>query len=118
MTYGRKVNADLVGTAGLEPTVEQAGDRAPVAARVTPDNLPMRDRRTAAGTHRHALARVRMAVDRLLDHTLRPVRSAPNEGEIGPLERSFAAMVGELSRQTVVGAVGLCHHHQPARVLV
>ena len=59
-----------------------------------------------------------MAVDRLVDHALGPVRSPPHEGQVAALQRSGAAMVGELGRQRPMGAVVLRHHHQTRGVLV
>ena len=46
------------------------------------------------------------------------VRRAPDEGQIGALQRSGAAMVGELRRQRLMGPVGLGDDHQPGRILV
>ena len=72
----------------------------------------------AVRTHRHALARPGMAVDRLVDRALRPIRRAPHEGEVAALQRAGAAVIGELGGERAMGAVGLGDDHQAGRVLV
>ncbi len=48
----------------------------------------------------------------------RPVRRAPREGEIGPLQRPGAPMIGELGGQPAVRTVGFRYHHHAGRILV
>ena len=60
-----------------------------------------------------------VAVERLIDGAVRPLRRAPGQSEIAALERFVAlAMVGELRGQRPMRAVVLRHHHQPGGVLV
>src|SRR5260370_12108389 len=47
-----------------------------------------------------------------LFRSLGPVRRPPHEGQVAALQRSGAAMVGELGCKRPVGAVVLGHHHQ------
>ncbi len=73
----------------------------------------------AAFANRHTVAGDFVPVDRPVDGAARPIRRAPDEGQIAALERSAAAAVArELRRQRLVRAVVLCHHHQSARILV
>src|SRR5437667_5757441 len=60
-----EVDADLVRAPALEPAGKQARDRRAVAAAIALEHLPMRDGSAASGAHRHLLARVRVAADRL-----------------------------------------------------
>ena len=52
--------------------------------------------RAAIRTHRHFVAGLAVPADRRLDGTLGPVRHAPDEGQIGPLQYPGTAMIGEL----------------------
>src|SRR5712691_12254426 len=65
VTDRRQMDADLVGTAGFEPAGQETGDRRAVAADIAFEHLPVRDGLAAAGTHRHLVARARVAIDRL-----------------------------------------------------
>ena len=80
-----EMDADLVGAAGLQPAGREARDRLAVGAEVAFEHLPMGDRLAAALAHRHLVARARVAVDRLVDGAARPVRHAPDEGQIAAL---------------------------------
>src|SRR5262249_18070970 len=100
-----EVHADLVRAPGLEPAGEEACDRRAVAAAVALEHLPMRHRGAAARTHRHLLARARMAADRLVDGAARALRHAPDKGEIAAAQRLAAPVVGELPAQCAVRAV-------------
>lgn len=113
-----EVDADLVGAAGLELTGEQGGDRLAVLTREALDHPPMGHGVTAALAHRHFLSGVRMPVDRLIDGAAFPVRHAPDKGHVAAAHLAGAAMVGELRRQRLVGAVVLGGHHQSGGVLV
>src|SRR6266702_7398825 len=62
-----EVDADLVRAPALEPAGNETRDRRAVAAAIALEQLPMRDRGAAPRAHRHLLARVRMAPDRLVD---------------------------------------------------
>ena len=64
----------------------------------------MGDGLAAALAHRHFLPRMRMAVDRRIDGAARPVRHAPDEGEIAAPHRAGAAVVGELRGQRLMCA--------------
>src|SRR5215470_15609982 len=80
-----EMDADLVGTAGLEPALQQAGDGTAVLALVPLQHLPMGHRLAgaaglaagaagpAANAHRLAVAGMRMAADRGVDGALGPV---------------------------------------------
>src|SRR5438105_1687830 len=113
-----EVDADLVRAPALEPAGKQARNRRAVAAAIALEHLPMRDRGAAAGAHRHLLARVRVAADRLVDAAARALRHAPDEGEIGAAQRLAAPAGGELAAQRAVRAVGLGRHKKAARILV
>src|SRR5262249_50808595 len=81
--------------------------------------LPMGDSLPAAFANRHAVAGDPVPVDWPVDRAARPLRRAPDKGQITALERpSFAAMARELFRQAFVRAVVLGHHHQARGVLV
>src|SRR5580700_9618645 len=115
MAYRGQMDPDLVGPAGFEPAEQEARHRLLRPAGfaglvgfggVALEHLKMGDRLAAALADRHALARLRMAVDRPVDGAMRTIRRAPNEGQIGALERLAAfAVVGELLRQAAMGAV-------------
>src|SRR5215208_8366386 len=107
-----QMNANLMGAAGLQPTCEQARNRAAVLALIALEDLPMGDRLPAAGAYRPAVAGTCMAVDRGINGALGPVRHAPDEGEIAARERAAAAVVGELGGERMVGAVVLGHDHE------
>src|SRR5439155_3147935 len=92
-----QVDADLMRAPAPEPAGNEARDRRAVAAAIALEHLPMRDRGAAAGAHRHLLARVRVAADRLVDAAARALRHAPDEGEIGAAQRLAAAAGGELA---------------------
>src|SRR5215218_2148236 len=113
-----QMNANLMGAAGLQPTGEQARNRAAVLALIPLEDLPMGDRLPAPGAYRLAVAGTWMAVDRSINGALGPVRHAPDEGEIAARERTGAAMVGELGGERVMRAIVLGHDHEPAGVLV
>jgi hypothetical protein len=113
-----EVNPDLMGPAGLEPAGHKRRDRLAV---VTAENFPhfiMGDRLTAARAHGHLFARVGMTVDRRIDGAARPVRRAPDKGEIAALHRPGPAVVGKLRCERLMGAVVLGRDHQPRSVLV
>ncbi len=113
-----EVDADLVSAAGLELAGEQGGDRFGIAAVEGLDHFPVGDRITAALTHRHFLTAIRVPVDRLVDGAGFSARRSPGERHVAAPHFAGAAMVGELRRQRLVGAVVLGHHHQAGGVLV
>src|ERR1700674_4020541 len=125
------MHPNLVGAAGFEAAQEQAGDwlswpraspcpRArPVRRAVAFEHFPVGYCLAPALAHCHAVARLRVAVDRPVDGAARPIRRSPDEGEIGALERlAAAAMVGELCRERAVRAVALRYDHEAGRILV
>ena len=57
-------------------------------ALVALEHLPMGDGFPPAFSHRHAVTRPRVAVERLVDGAARPVGRPPGERQIGALERS------------------------------
>src|SRR6202789_3410178 len=70
-----QMHADLMGAPGLQPALDQAGER-PRAE--TLDHAVARARELAAGSHhRHALADARIASDLALDDPLPPPRAPP-----------------------------------------
>src|SRR5262245_62176665 len=113
-----------MGAPGLEPAVEQTRNHrgtAPLRAGRTMwlggrwvffQDLPQRYGLAPPGTHRHPVAGLWVAIDRLVDQALGPVRRPPREGQVAALQRSRAAMVGELSGKRPMGAVVLGDHHQ------
>src|SRR5262249_2975846 len=100
---GRGVDRDLMGAPGLEPAGEEARYWRTVAAGIAFEHLPMRDRGAAAGAHRHLLAQPRVTADRLVDGAARPLRRAPNEGEIPATPRLAAAGGGGLAAGRALG---------------
>src|SRR5262249_9276086 len=118
MADGREVYADLMGAPGLEPAGEEARYWRTVAAGIAFEDLPMRDRGAAAGAHRHLLAQPRVTADRLVEGAAGPRRGAQKEGEIPATQLLAAAVVGELAAERAVGALGLGHHHETARILI
>src|SRR3974377_2622420 len=58
-----------------------------------------------------------MAVERRVNHALRPAGRRPDESEIAPLKRSLF-LVGELGGQRPMRRVRLGHHHQASCILV
>src|SRR5438270_14091712 len=73
----------------------------------------------AAFTHRHTVARARVAIDRAIDAAMRAVGRPPDKREIAALERRAAtAVIGELCSQRSMGAIVLRHHHEAGRILV
>jgi hypothetical protein len=128
-----QMHPNLVGAAGFQPAGQEARHRrfglfrvpgpadtpGPGLARIALQHLPMGDGLAPALAHRHALAGLGVTVDRLVDGAVGAVGRPPDEGEIAPLERlASLAMVGELRRQRLVGAVVLRHHHHAGGVLV
>src|SRR5215467_11215026 len=121
-----------MGASSLEPAVEQTGDsrggtaslRACREQAVLPGRgiifqyFPQRYGFPPPRAHRHPVAGLWMAIDRLVDDTLGPVRRSPHERPVAALQWSSAAMVGELSRKRTVSTVILGHHHQAGRILV
>src|SRR6185503_12001490 len=82
-------------------------------------HFPVGDGLAPALAHRHAVAGLRVAVDRPIDGTARPLRCSPDESEIAAIERVAAtAVVGELPGERTVGAVVLRHDHEAGGVLV
>src|SRR6185437_6890418 len=114
-----QVDTDLVSPAGFEPACQETCDwdaRAPALgstniaflSAIALQHLPMGDSLPAAFADRHAVAGDPVPVDWPVDRAPRPVRRAPDEGQVAALERpSFAAMARELFRQAFVGAVVL-----------
>src|SRR5690606_27063309 len=99
MADRREMDADLVGPTGLQPAFDQRGDRRLSGRAIGFGHAVMGDR-LAAGTvaalHLDLLAVADRAAERQVDGRLPTVGHAPGEGEITALERSGAAMVGEL----------------------
>src|SRR5215831_16801650 len=102
-----QVDPDLMGAAGLEPAGEEARDRAAVLSVVALQDLPVGDRRASALAHCAAVAGAGVAIERSIDGAARPIRHAPDEGEVAARERTGSAMVGELAGEGMVRAVVL-----------
>src|SRR5579871_6979576 len=112
-----QMHPDLMGPAGFQSAKQERGYRCfgalafaglPHWPKIPFQHLPMRDSRAAALTHRHLLAGFRMPVDRLIDHSMQPLGRAPDEGEVGTLERLTAlTVIGELRGERLMGAVVL-----------
>jgi len=113
-----EMNPDLMGSPGFELTGEKCRHRLAVTAREAFQEFPVSDGFAAALAHGHFFAGVRVAVDRLIDGAPRAVGGAPDERHIAAAQRARAAVVGELRRQRLVGAVVLGHDHQARGVLV
>src|SRR6516162_7205528 len=77
----------------------------------------MRDRMTSAGAYGALVAGIGIAVERRVNHALRPAGRGPDEGEIAALKRSLF-LVGELGRERAMRRVRLGHHHQASCALV
>ncbi len=113
----REMNPDLVSTTGLETECKEARDR--VAGRaVGLDQPPARDGAPAVAPHAHPFPGVRVTPDRGIDGTDRLVRQAPDEAEVFALERTGAAVIGELCRERPMSGFGLGDDQQARRVLV
>ena len=59
-----------------------------------------------------------MPPDRLLDGAAGALRPSPDQSEVAAAQRPGAAVVGELLAERMVGAIGLGHDQEPARILV
>ncbi len=114
-----QMDADLVGAAGFQPAGEQARHRLAVGAGIALQHLPMGDRPRGRPSRTAILSRAcGWRPSGASTVPLRPVRHAPDEGEIAALQRAGAAVIGELRGQPPVRAVGLGDDHQAGGVLV
>src|SRR5437763_15256154 len=79
----------------------------------------MGDGLAAAFTHRHAVARTRVAIDRTINRAMRAVGRPSNKREIPALERrGAAAVIGELCSERRMRAIVLRYHHEAGRILI
>src|SRR5688500_10657964 len=101
----REMHPNLVGAPGFQAAGEQARERLAVGAAVFSQELPVGYRLATAGPDRLLVARLGVAVERSVDCAPRPLRRAPHEGEIGALQRSGAAVIGELGRKCAMCTV-------------
>ncbi len=88
--FGRFPAGRAGGSPPAAPRPSALPARRGPAAAVALQHLPMGDGLAAALAHRHAVAGLRMAVDRPVDGAVRPLRRAPDEGQIAALERLAA----------------------------
>src|SRR6476620_11267 len=89
----RQMDPDLVGAPGLEAALDQARYRFAVLAVEALQHLPVGDGVAPATADRHAVATLRMPVDRLVDGALGARRRAPDERQIAAPQRAGAAVV-------------------------
>ena len=68
--------------------------------------------------HDDLLAVMRGAGERCLDRSAPPLGHAPDDRQVGALQRPGAAVIGELRRERLMGEVVLGHHEQARGVLV
>src|ERR1700738_5261285 len=115
---GGEMDADLVGSSGLEPAGEQARDRRSTNPGVAFEHLPVGHGGPSSLTHGHLFAGVRMASHRLVDGAARPPGCAPDKGEVAAPQSSSAPVISERTRQCKVSAISLGNGKKPARVLV
>src|SRR5205085_7094575 len=113
-----KIYPDLMGAPSLELTGQQRRDRFAVAPLEAFLDLPMGHGLTAALAHRHFLAGMRMAVDRLVHRAALPAWHPPDKRHIAAPHRPGTSMIGELRGQRLVSTVVLGDHHQSGGVLV
>jgi hypothetical protein len=106
-----QVDADLVGTAGLQPAFQQGITRTGRRSESF-EHAVIGARLLAALRHRHARAHARVAADRGVDLASRR-RHAVHQREVG----AFNAAIGKL-RSGFACAPVLRHHHEAAGVLV
>src|ERR1700730_8002723 len=118
MADGSEMDPQLMRASRLQAACEQARNRLPVDAAIAFEHLPMADRGATVCTHGHAIAHMGMAPDRLLDGAAGALRPSPDESKVAAAQRPGTAVVGELPAQRAVGAVGLGHDQETARVLV
>src|SRR4051812_13576901 len=79
---------DLMSAAGFQPTRKEARDPLAVGSQIRLEPLPVGDRLAPARADRLLVTCLGMAVERGVDRALRPLRRAPNEGQIGALQRA------------------------------
>src|SRR6266571_9295257 len=91
-----KMNADLVGPAGLQLAGHEACDRLAVGPRKGLELLPMGNGLAAIGPHRHLVAGVRMAAERLVDGAAGAVWGTPHKRKVAAPHYPGAAVIGEL----------------------
>src|SRR5262249_25264063 len=99
-----KVHADLMGTAGFQSTLQEAGYWCAVLFSSEHLHIIVRgDRRfSAVHQYRHFQTVCRVAANIALDHPfLRPGR-APDQSQIAPVEVAAAAVIGKLSRKPLM----------------
>jgi eukaryotic-like serine/threonine-protein kinase len=108
-----KVDADLMGAAGVEVTQDQGGERGGVSS----ENFVVRDRRFAAGRidDGHFLAVHRVAADVGENGVLFRLRHALGDGQVEFFHR---AALGELGDERLVGEVGFRNNEAAGGVLV
>src|SRR6202042_114227 len=108
-----QMHADLVRAPGLQPALDERGERPGVAKGL--EHAIARARLfAAAAQHRHALAVEGAAADLAFDAPLSRARRAPDDGVIGALD----GVVGELLGEALHRALGLGGDEEAARILV
>src|SRR5215831_11031390 len=105
-----KVDPDLMGAAGFQRALQQAGNGLAVGARKALQDFPMGDGLASAGADRLLVAGMRMAAERRIDRSLRAIRRAPDKCKIAAPERPFG-LLRELLAQRPVRPVGLGDDH-------
>ncbi|MND98608.1 hypothetical protein D3C80_909680 [compost metagenome] len=109
------MHADLVGAAGFQAAFHHRGEAGGVRSfMVTLHHLIMGDR--LAGVIRilvfdGAFGAVGTAAECCVDGAAQGARAAPDDGLVGPLQRSGAAVIGKLRGEMPVGIVVLRHDH-------
>ena len=96
-TRRREVDADLMGAAGLGSHLEQARSalRGSHGGKALQDAPGRHGSAAVRRAHRHALAIARMAADGTVDATALRHGCAAHHGEIDPLDRMVAKLLGE-----------------------
>src|SRR5262245_25686568 len=114
MAEMREMHADLMRAAGLEPALDQRGERG-VARAEGLENFVARPRGLAlTAQHRHAFSIEWAAADIAFNHSSARARLAPDDSVVGALHR----VRGELLGQAAHSAFVLGDHKQAAGVLV
>src|SRR4051812_46304703 len=85
-----EMDADLMGPASLQLAGQETCDRLAVGPRKGLEPLPMGNRVAAVLAHRHLVAGVGMAAERLVDGAAGAVRSTPHKGQVAAPHRPGA----------------------------
>src|ERR1700738_4628491 len=92
MADGSEMDPQLVRASRLQAACEQARKRLPADGAVAFEHLPVADRSATVCTHGHAITRVGMAPDRLLDGAAGALRPSPDGSQGDAAKRPGSAL--------------------------